>query len=80
MRWENVATDPACGFSTVLACMAVEWPIFLLIALYLDQVCVHNTFLPSSLPESMYLLSFTDPRLSSFVLFTRCFSKVAFAR
>ena len=38
MRWWDVAHDPACGFAAVLTAMAVEWPLLLLLALYLDQV------------------------------------------
>ena len=38
LQWADVGGDPRCGMGTVLAVLAVEWPIFLLIALYLDQV------------------------------------------
>lgn len=40
MRWSDIGPDgdPRNGMSVVLSFLAIEWPIFLIIALYLDQV------------------------------------------
>ncbi len=38
MQWSDIRNDPMCAMGTVMGIMAIEWPIFLLIALYLDQV------------------------------------------
>ena len=38
LRWSDVNTDQQCGMKYVLASMALEWPLFLLVSIYLDQV------------------------------------------
>ena len=38
ITWLAMREDPDCGFPAVLLVLAIEWPIFILIALYLDQV------------------------------------------
>lgn len=48
LQWSDISGDPRCGMGTVLAVLVIEWPIFLLFALYLDQV-FKNTFTKSLL-------------------------------
>jgi hypothetical protein len=38
ISWAAMREDPDCGFPAVFAALAIEWPIFILLALYLDQV------------------------------------------
>ena len=38
ITWDAMTEDPDCGFPAVLVALALEWPAFLLLALYLDQV------------------------------------------
>jgi hypothetical protein len=38
LTFENIANDEKCGMDTVLIVHALEWPLFLLAALYLDNV------------------------------------------
>jgi hypothetical protein len=38
LQWSDLSNDPRCGMGTVLLVLVIEWPIFLLIAAYLDQV------------------------------------------
>uniref|UniRef100_A0A7S4NY30 ABC transporter domain-containing protein n=1 Tax=Guillardia theta TaxID=55529 RepID=A0A7S4NY30_GUITH len=38
LTWSKMATDPRCGMPAVLAILAVEWVVFMLITIYLDQV------------------------------------------
>ena len=38
LQWADVNEDPQCGMKTVLLAMGIEWPIFLLLSFYLDQV------------------------------------------
>ena len=38
LQWSDLRTDPQCGMGTVLVVLAVQWPCFLVIAAYLDQV------------------------------------------
>jgi hypothetical protein len=49
LRWSDLSGDPRCAMGTVMAVLAIEWPIFLLIALYLDQVRPHRPQSPCSL-------------------------------
>jgi hypothetical protein len=45
LQWSDISGDPRCGMGTVLAVLVIEWPIFLLLALYLDQVLYGSIFL-----------------------------------
>jgi len=38
LQWSDLSSDPMCGMGTVMVVMVIEWPVFLLFALYLDQV------------------------------------------
>ncbi len=38
LQWSSLRDDPNCGMGAVLIIFVIEWPIFLLISLYLDQV------------------------------------------
>jgi hypothetical protein len=38
LQWSSLRDDPNCGMGTVLIIFVIEWPLFLLISLYLDQV------------------------------------------
>lgn len=38
LQWADLSSDPRCGMGTVMLIMFIEWPIFLAIAAYLDQV------------------------------------------
>ena len=43
LEWSDLTDDPMCGMGPVMVTMVVEWPLFLAIAFYLDQVlpCEH---------------------------------------
>jgi hypothetical protein len=38
LQWADISEDPLCGMKTVLIAMGMEWPLFLLLSFYLDQV------------------------------------------
>ena len=38
LQWSDLRDDPNCGMGAVLIIFVIEWPLFLLISLYLDQV------------------------------------------
>ena len=38
LQWSDLTNDPRCGMGTVMLVLVIEWPIFLLLAAYLDQV------------------------------------------
>ena len=37
LQWSDLSSDPMCGMGTVMVVMVIEWPVFLLFSLYLDQ-------------------------------------------
>ncbi len=41
LQWTDLRDDPNCGMGTVLIIFVIEWPLFLLISLYLDQVFIY---------------------------------------
>ena len=46
LQWSDLETDPQCGMGTVLIVLAVQWPCFLLMTGYLDQVLDTGNGLP----------------------------------
>lgn len=38
LQWSDLSSDPRCGMGAVMVVLALEWPVFLAIAAYLDQV------------------------------------------
>jgi hypothetical protein len=46
MTWNDVATDPRNGMSAVFLFLGLEWPVFVLLALYFDQVLDNGRGVP----------------------------------
>jgi len=46
MSWSDMANDPRNGFGAVLTALALEWPFFLILALYLDQIIDSGSGVP----------------------------------
>ena len=38
LQWSDLSSDPRCGMGTVMLVLVLEWPVFLALAAYLDQV------------------------------------------
>jgi hypothetical protein len=46
MTWEDIATDPRNGMAAVFLFLGLEWPVFILLALYFDQVLDNGRGVP----------------------------------
>jgi len=55
MTWSDISSDPRSGMGAVLIILTIEWPIFLLVTLYLDQVIDSGHGVPK---HPLFFLSF----------------------
>jgi len=46
MSWSDLSDDPRNGFGAVLTALALEWPLFMILTLYLDQVIDSGSGVP----------------------------------
>jgi hypothetical protein len=57
MTWNDVATDPRNGMTAVFLFLGLEWPVFVLLALYFDQVLDNGRGVPQ---HPLFFLGFKN--------------------